>query len=190
MTIIRLFTFLLVVLTGAQSVLAQELPRSHDPKVEIYLSPSNNKKICPTNNPIINPLTNWKLNPYKNKEINPFQNTVINPQYHPNLNPNINELINPQRNINLYPSSNAVRVMYLFNKNDELAGYLTQPSQDLLLCFNVAGEWTCYYVKTPEGTYNLFEKDGTWSGNYICYDNSAGYNQFDKDGKWTGMHIK
>lgn len=190
MTTIRLILFICACFIGGFSALAQELPRSHDPKAETYLSPSTNKKICPTTNPIINPLTNWKLNPFKNKDINPFENTSINPQYKPNLNPNINELLNPQRTITLYPSSNAIRVLYLFNKSDELAGYITQASQDVLLCFSIAGEWTCYYVKTPEGTYNQFEKDGTWNGNFICYDNTAGYNQFDKEGKWTGMHIK
>lgn len=190
MTTIRPILLLFIFCSIGYTSLGQELPRSHDPKAETYLSPSINKKICPTTNPMINPMTNWKLNPLKNKDINPFENTAINPQFKPSLNPNINELLNPQRTITLYPFSNAIRVLYLFNKSDDLSGYITQASQDVLLCFSISGEFTCYYVKTPEGTYNLFEKDGNWTGNYICYDNSAGYNQFDKEGKWTGMHIK
>ena len=79
---------------------------------------------------------------------------------------------------------------YLFNKSDELIGYITQASKDILLCFDVKGEWTCYYIRTAQGTYNLFDKSGNWTGNYLCYDDKVGYNQFDKDGAWTGQHIK
>lgn len=168
----------------------QDLPVTHNPKVEIYLSPANNKKICPDNNALINPRINWKINPLKNKDLNPIENTNINPRFKPELNPAITESINPLLNIGLHPSGHQWKLFYLFNKNDELAGFLTQPSANVLLCFDVKGEWTCYYVRSAEGTYNLFDREGTWTGNYICYDNNAGYNQFDKEGNWTGMHIK
>lgn len=187
----KLYTaFLLAMLSSATGVLAQDIPITHNPKVETYLSPAKNHKISPVNNPTINPLMNWRINPAKNKDINPNENTKINPQFRPDINPNYNESINPMRKIVLHPMGQSGRLYYLFDKDDELRGYITQPSQEVLLCFALTGEWTCYYILTPEGTYNLFDTSGQWTGNYICKDNNAGFNQFDKDGKWTGMHIK
>ncbi len=181
------FIGLVVISVEAKS---QVLPVSHNPKVEVYLSPANNYKISPETNALINPRINWKINPQKNKQLNPTENTSINPQFKPELNPNVTQSINPLINISLHPSGNQWRISYLFNKSDDLVGYLTEASANILLCFDLKGEWTCYYVRSSEGSFNQFNSDGSWTGNYICYDNTAGYNQFDKDAKFTGMHIK
>jgi hypothetical protein len=78
----------------------------------------------------------------------------------------------------------------MFDGDDNIVAFMTKPSKEVLICFDVQGNWTCYYVLTPEGTYNHFEMNGEWSGNYLCPDNVGGFNVFDKEGTWTGKHIK
>jgi len=80
--------------------------------------------------------------------------------------------------------------LYLFDKEDELEGYITRYSNDLMLEFDKNAVWTCFYVRTAKGTFNQFNLSGKWTGFYLCFDSVIGYNLFDKQGEWTGKHIK
>jgi len=174
----------------AITAMAQEPATLHNPKVDLSLSPVHNRNISPEHNPGINPKTNWNINPVYNKTINPAENKRINPKTNAELNPLNNQMLNPMLYKNLNPKNAAWRGLYLYDEKDNLIGYITKPMKDVLICFDIKGEWTCYYVLTPEGTYNHFEKSGEWTGNYLCSDSSTGFNVFNKEGNWTGAHVK
>lgn len=172
------------------SLKAQEPAVKQNPKIDLSLSPEHNRNISPNYNPGINPKTNWNINPDYNKLINPEKNNKINPKLNASLNPFSNQLLNPMMYKTLNPKNSLWKGYYLYDERDNLIGFITKPMNDVLICFDLRGEWTCYYVLTPEGTYNHFEKSAEWTGNYICSDLNGGYNIFNKEGNWTGKHIK
>lgn len=183
------FLFLGVILFVFPAI-AQEPRTLHNPKIDLSLSPVHNRNISPEFNPGINPKTNWNINPAYNKVINPAENNRINPKTNADLNPMNNHLLNPMFYKNLNPKNVSWRGLYLYDEKDNLIGYITMPMRNVFICFDIKSEWTCYYVLTPEGTYNHFEKNGDWTGNYLCSDSNGGYNVFTKEGNWTGNHVK
>ena len=185
-------TLLTVILVAGVAIqgFCQGISVKHDPKHDVNLSPTHNSKINPLHNSQINPKFNWNINPQHNQIINPLTSTKINPQYNPDLNPMYNKAINPMFANHLHPKNSVWTGLYLFNAEDKLLGFVTMANQDLLLCFDEQGQWTCYYVKSPTGTYNQFSTTGEWTGSYLCADSGAGFNLFAKTGEWTGMHIK
>jgi hypothetical protein len=174
----------------AAAVFAQEPAQLNNPKIDLNISPEHNPSINPQKNPGINPKMNSNINPVVNKEINPVENKSINPKLNESINPLKNQLLNPLMYKNLYPTSSSWKGLYIYNEKDNLIGYITRPTRDVLICFDVKGVWTCYYVLTSQGTYNHFDMDGNWTGDFICSDLNAGFNIFNKEGNWTGKHIK
>lgn len=183
------FTLFCLCLQTAR-VFAQEPARLHNPKIDLNISPEHNPTINPLKNPGINPKMNSNINPVLNKEINPEENKSINPKVNESINPLKNQLLNPLLYKHLYPSSSSWKGFYIYNEKNNLIGYITRPTRNVLICFDVTGVWTCYYVLTAQGTYNHFDMDGNWTGDYICSDSNAGFNVFNKEGEWTGKHIK
>ncbi len=161
-----------------------------NPKVDVNLSPSHNQRINPNYNSSINPAFNWNYNPAENKVINPDSTEVINPLRNANLNPKESELYNPMLNNILNPRSYSWKGRYLFDSLDNLIGFVSVASQNILLCFDRKGHWTCYFIKTAKGTYNQFQLSGEWTGKFLCPDSLEGLNLFNKEGIWTGSHIK
>ncbi len=172
--------------------LAQEglVDIKHNPKVDHNLSPAFNQKINPNYNASINPNFNWNYNPIQTRLINPDSTFVINPLHNPELNPKQMEMYDPMLNNILHPRNYSWRGKYLFDSTDNLIGFITVASQNILLCFNKEGRWTCYFVRTPKGTYNQFQLTGEWTGRFLCPDSLEGFNMFTKDGVWTGNHVK
>jgi len=183
------FTLVIICLQTA-IVTAQEPAQLHNPKIDLNISPVHNPAINPQTNPGINPKMNSNINPVLNKEINPVENKTINPKANESINPLKNQLLNPLMYKHLYPGSGSWKGLYIYNEKDNLIGYITRPTRNVLICFDVKGVWTCYYVLTAEGTYNHFDMNGDWTGEYICSDSNAGFNVFNKEGEWTGRHIK
>jgi len=161
-----------------------------DPQVDHNLSPAYNQRINPRFNSSINPTFNWNYNPMENKSINPDSTSQINPLQNENVNPKVSEVLNPMLNNILHPMNISWQGKYLFDSTDHLIGFVTVASQNVLLCFNKAGQWTCYFVKTPKGTYNQFTLAGEWTGKFLCPDSVEGYNLFNKECVWTGSHLK
>jgi hypothetical protein len=188
----KLYSFVFICITCllSLSAIAQQPPQAHDPKIDLNMSPGHNPNINPQTNPGINPKMNSNLNPLVNKEINPVENILINPKINESINPIKNELLNPLFYKHLYPSSSTWKGFYIYDEKDNLIGYVSRPARNVLICFDMKGVWTCYYVITQEGTYNHFDKNGDWSGDYICSDSNGGFNIFNKEGNWTGKHIK
>lgn len=180
----------LVFLLFGKQPKAQEPSQQHNPKIDLNLSPFHNLNINPEYNPGINPVNNWNINPSYNKLINPVENGKINPKVNQEINPLHNQLLNPMMYKNLYPRNSTWKGLYIYDEKDSLIGYITKPVRNILICFDIKGNWTCYYVLTDEGTYNHFEMNGEWTGDYLCSDANAGYNVFNKQGSWTGKHIK
>lgn len=169
---------------------AQTLEIKHNPKIDLNLSPAHNAVICPEHNAIINPKLNWNINPQKNGLISPEHVDDINPVKNTSLNPLDNVEFNPMFVIWLSPKYEQWKGLYLFDKDDELQGYITKYSQELMLEFDKESVWKCFYIKTARGTFNQFNLSGKWTGYYLCFDSMVGYNLFDGQGEWTGMHIK
>lgn len=181
---------LVIICLQTATAIAQEPAKLHNPKIDLNISPVHNPAINPQTNPGINPKMNSNINPVLNKEINPVENKTINPKVNESINPLKNQLLNPLMYKHLYPSSGSWKGLYIYNEKDNLIGYITRPTRNVLICFDVKGVWTCYYVLTAEGTYNHFDMNGDWTGEYICSDSNAGFNVFNKEGEWTGKHIK
>ena len=178
---------MLVFQAGAQDGLVSV---KQNPKVDHNLSPSYNQKINPNYNYTINPAFNWNYNPIQNKSLNPDSNSNINPVQNLSLNPKESEIFNPMLNNILHPKNYSWRGKYLFDSTDNLIGFITVASQNILLCFTREGHWTCYFVKTAKGTYNQFDLTGVWTGRFLCPDSLEGLNLFTKEGVWTGNHVK
>jgi hypothetical protein len=187
----RLLAFLTVLIIFMQVRGQQDIVSvKHNPKVDHNLSPAYNERINPIQNASINPSFNWNYNPIENKSINPDSTDAINPLRNPNLNAKAIEIYNPLLNYSLNPRNYTWRGRYMFDSTDNLVGFITEASQNILLCFNKEGIWTCYFVKTSKGTYNQFKTTGEWTGKFLCPDSVEGYNLFSKEGVWTGMHLK
>jgi|GEM_PF-323061 len=184
-----LFTAFLFVHFATQ---AQDDPlfRRHDPKEDPNINPFINYQINPDSNLSINPSVNWNLNPLKDNQANPMQNSAINPMTNLQLNPQSNEVLNPVFMKSLQPSNRAWNGLFIFNDSNNLFGYISVATQNVMISFDNKGTWNGYFVRAGRQTYNYFTVPGIWTGMYLCHDNSSGYNLFDKNGKWTGIHVK
>jgi hypothetical protein len=181
---------LIIIFLQTEAIFAQQPSQAHNPKIDLNISPAHNPSINPKSNHGINPKMNSVINPFLNSEINPVENNTINPKVNEDINPLKNQLLNPLMYKHLYPTSSSWKGLYIYNEKDNLIGYVTRPSKNVLICFDEEGVWTCYYVLTAEGTYNHFDMGGNWTGEYMCSDSNAGFNVFNKEGEWTGRHIK
>jgi len=175
---------------GALCSDAQNFDERHNPGFDINLSPQHNAAIHPERNSTINPRLNWNINPYKNGLINPEKVAGINPKSNSAVNPTLHQEMNPMYSVYMLPKSETWHGLYLFDSTNNLAGYITQYSQDLLIQFNKESVWTYFYVRTAKGTYNQFNLDAQWTGSFLCFDSMSGFNLFDKQCAWTGFHIK
>jgi hypothetical protein len=164
--------------------------RGHDPKKDANLNPYINKNINPDSNLSINPSINWNLNPLKENSVNPIQNAVINPMINLQLNPQSNDVLNPVIMKSLRPSTDTWKGLFLFNDSNQLFGYISVATQNVMISFDNNGTWNGYYVKAGRYMYNYFTLFGVWTGMFLCYDNQSGYNLFDKTGKWTHIYVK
>lgn len=175
-----------------QVSLAQDFAyfRRHDPSADKNLDPYSNQQINPDSNGLINPAFNWNINPVKNNAANPLINSSINPKSNASLNPQANEVINPAVMKSLNPQRETWKGLFYYNAKNELSGYLTRATQEVLVSFDKSALFDGYYVKAGDGLYNHFTIEGKWTGYYLCYDANGGFNRFNKDGKWTGEHVK
>lgn len=181
---------ILMLLLIWQSGITQLLDTKHDPKLDINLSPASNSIINPDKNSNINPKYNWNINPIHNADVNPETNSTINPLDHFELNPDINKNLNPMYHNEYHPRNPSWKGLYIFNKSDEVIGYVSVATQQLMLLFDGQAEWTGFCVKAGNGIYNIYDIKGIWTGKYLCFDSLIGYNLFEKDGTWNGQHIK
>jgi hypothetical protein len=164
--------------------------RGHDPRKDANLNPYINKEINPDSNLSINPSSNWNMNPLRENSVNPTQNSAINPMINLQLNPQSNDVLNPVIMKSLLPSTQSWKGLFLFNESNQLFGYISVATQNVMLSFDNSGTWNGYYVKAGRMMYNYFTLFGVWTGMFLCYDNQSGYNLFDKTGKWTHIHVK
>jgi len=169
---------------------SQELLAKHNPKMDVNLSPQTNGIINPFKNSKINPKFNWNINPSKTSTLNPTVNQAINPLNNIGFNPCENQSINPMYQNLLHPKNPQWKGLYMYDKDDNLAGYITKATQDVMLCFDRNSEWCGFYVRAEQNIFNHFDMKAQFTGDFICYDSMFGYNEFGKDGEWTGRHIK
>ncbi|GAC1451151.1 MAG: hypothetical protein NVSMB7_13680 [Chitinophagaceae bacterium] len=186
----KIFTISFILLFCFTGSRAQYLNEKHNPALDVNLSPSQNYAIHPDHNSTINPKLNWNINPFKNGLINPEKVPNINPKKNKQLNPIENEEMNPMFSVYMSPKFEGWHGLYLFDTNNNLLGYITQYSQDIMLQFDKESTWTFFYVRTAKGTYNQFNLSADWTGNFLIFDSMIGFNLFDKQCAWTGMHIK
>ncbi len=171
-------------------VMGQVLDCRHDPKSDFNLSPNSNAQINPEKNSNINPLYNWNINPEHNDDVNPTLNSSINPLNHAQFNPQINRDLNPMFHNEFHPKSPQWKGLYIFDQQDQLVGYISVATQQLMLCFDSLCGWNGFFVRAANGVYNFFDTKGQWTGQFLCFDSVVGYNLFAKGGTWTGHHIK
>jgi len=164
--------------------------KGHDPRKDANLNPFLNKYINPDSNSSINPATNWNMNPLRESSMNPAQNATINPMTNRQLNPQTNEVLNPVIMKGLRPSTGTWKGLFVFNDSNQIFGYISVATQDVMLSFDNGGTWNGYYVRAGSQTYNYFTLFGVWTGMFLCFDSQSGYNLFDKSGKWTHIHVK
>ncbi len=60
-----------------------------------------------------------------------------------------------------HPRNPSWKGLYLFNRNDELVGYVSVATQVLMLSFDNQTEWTGFYVRAGNGIYNCFRCKGS-----------------------------
>lgn len=164
--------------------------KGHDPKKDANLNPFINRQINPDSNLSISPATNWNMNPLKENSVNPTRNSSINPMINLQLNPQSNDVLNPVIMRSLRPSTETWKGLFLFNDSNQLFGYISVATQNVMLSFDNSGTWNGYFVKAGRSMYNYFTLFGVWTGMFLCYDNQSGYNLFDKNARWTHIHIK
>jgi len=175
---------------GAQAVQADMAFKGHDPRRDANLNPFINNQINPDSNLSINPSSNFNMNPIRENSLNPTQNSSINPMINLQLNPQSNDVLNPVIMKGLQPSTETWTGLFLFNDSNQLFGYISVATQNVMLSFDNNGTWNGYYVKAGRMMYNYFTLFGVWTGMFLCYDNQSGYNLFDRNGKWTHIHVK
>jgi hypothetical protein len=185
-----LFSAILHWFLFGESAIGQVLDCRHDPKLDINLSPNSNSLINPEKNSTINPLYNWNINPEHNNQVNPDLNSSINPLNHYEFNPEMNKDLNPMFHNEFHPKSPLWRGLYIFDKDDELIGYVSVATQQLMLSFDRLSGWNGFFVRAANGVFNFFDSKGEWTGQFLCFDSVIGYNLFDKGGAWTGHYIK
>ena len=186
----KIFTIAALFLLGFLRSGAQNFDEKHNPGLDMNLSPQHNSAIHPARNSTINPKLNWNINPYKNGLINPDKITNINPKINSTINPLENQEMNPMFSIYMSPKFENWHGLYLFDTANNLVGYVTKYSQDLMIQFDKESNWTYFYIRTAKGTYNQFNLNAQWTGSFLCFDSMSGYNLFDKECAWTGLHIK
>ena len=164
--------------------------KGHDPRRDANLNPFINNQINPDSNLSINPSSNFNMNPIKENSLNPTQNSSINPMINLQLNPQSNDVLNPVIMKGLQPATETWKGLFLFNDSNQLFGYISVATQNVMLSFDNNGTWNGYYVKAGRMMYNYFTLFGVWTGMFLCYDNQSGYNLFDRNGKWTHIHVK
>ena len=164
--------------------------RGHDPKKDANLNPFLNNAINPDSNTSISPSTNWNMNPLRENAVNPMQNSAINPMINLQLNPQSNDVLNPVIMKGLRPSTGTWTGLFMLNDSNQIFGYLSVATQDVMLSFDNSGTWNGYFVRAGRYMYNYFTLFGVWTGMFLGYDNQSGYNLFDKNGKWTHIHVK
>jgi hypothetical protein len=164
--------------------------KGHDPRKDANLNPYINKEINPDSNLSINPSANWNMNPLKENSVNPTQNSAINPMVNLQLNPQSNDLLNPVIMKGLRPSTETWKGLFLFNDSNEIFGYISIATQNVMISFDGNGTWNGYFVKAGRFMYNYFNLFGAWTGMFLCYDNQSGYNLFDRNGKWMHIYVK
>jgi len=151
-----LFTGAFFLLVISKTCIGQSVDYKHDPKIDNNLSPNINASINPDKNSNINPKFNWNINPAHNNDVNPVFNSTINPLNHFELNPDVNKTLNPMFHNEYHPKNPSWKGLYLFNKNDDVIGYISVATQDLMLCFDSASQWTGFFVRAGNGIYNFF----------------------------------
>ncbi len=116
---------------------SQALENKHDPKIDINLSPVSNSTLNPEKNSYINPKYNWNINPMHNNDVNPEFNSSINPINHYELNPDVNKTLNPMYHNEYHPKESLPgKDCIYFNRSDELIGYISVATQQLMLSFD------------------------------------------------------
>ena len=178
-----------VCVTHAFSQGESNLPVKYNPQVDVNLSPSHNRKINPLFNSGINPKINWNINPSENTSINPSKNELINPKTNSSINPVENKIINPMFANSLHPQNLSWQGHYLFDKDDNLIGYISIASQEVMLCFDLEYKWQCYFIRSSNGNFNQFTLSGEWTGGYLSHDSSEGFNIFASNGDWAPVNI-
>jgi len=186
----KIFTISTLFLLGFLHSGAQYFDRKHNPGLDMNLSPAHNSVIHPDHNSSINPKLNWNVNPYKNGLINPDKIAAINPRQNKEMNPMENPEMNPMFTLNISPKYEYWHGLYVFDSSNNLIGYVTQYSQDIIIQFDKDSKLSFFYVRTAKGTYNQFTLDANWTGNFLVFDSMTGFNLFDKECTWTGWHIK
>ena len=186
----KIFTILAILLLSFFYSGAQNFDEKHNPGLDMNLSPRHNSIIHPNSNSSINPLLNWNINPYKNGLINPDKITSIHPKTNNALNPLTNQEMNPMFSVYMSPKFETWHVLYLFDSNNALIGYVSTYSQEIMMQFDKESNWTYFYIRTAKGTYNQFNLAAEWTGCFLCPDSMVGFNLFDKQCAWTGLHIK
>jgi hypothetical protein len=186
----KIFTISAVFIFCFLASKAQFFDDKHNPTLDVNLSPAQNNAIHPDHNSSINPKMNWNINPFKNGLINPDKVPSINPKTNKELNPTENEEMNPMFSIYMSPKFDHWHGLYLFDTSNNLVGYITKYSQEIMIQFDKESNWTFFYVRTAKGTYNQFNLTADWTGNFLVFDSMSGFNLFNKQCAWTGMHIK
>jgi hypothetical protein len=148
---------------------SQSLENRHDPKIDFNLSPTFNSTLNPEKNSNINPKYNWNINPMHNNDVNPEFNSTINPLNHFELNPDINKTLNPMYHNEYHPKNPSWKGLYIFNKTDELIGYVSIATQQLMLTFDIQGEWTGFLTKAAPGRVSISNKRKSFTnpGNHL-----------------------
>ncbi len=168
-----------------------ELPKERDPNINKTISPVDNPRINPEKNFRINPKHNWNINPSMNEGINPEKNKRINPKFNKDFSPLHNQSINPMYSFSLHPLTNQNwKGYYMFDKENNLTGYLVIANQFVVLDFDDKGIWKGYLVKTSTNTYNYFNLQDEWTRTFFCEDSMVGFNIFNAAGEWTGAFAK
>src|SRR5450755_781107 len=121
--------------------------KGHDPRKDANLNPFINTSINPDSNLAINPSSNWNMNPLREHSVNPIQNSSINPMINLELNPQSNDVLNPVIMKSLRPSTETWKGLFLFNDSNQLSGYISVATQNVLISFDDSGVWNGYYVK-------------------------------------------
>jgi len=184
------FTGISLIMLCSFAATAQDLSSKHNPKMDVNLSPNANPRINPNSNSSINPKFNWNINPIHTTSLNPIYNSAINPMNNQGYNPFVNNTINPMYQNSLHPKNPTWKGLYMYDSTDNLIGYVSVASQDVMLYFDTTSEWTGYFVRANKTMFNFFDTKGVWTGIFLCFDSVSGYNVFDKEGVWNGKHIK
>lgn len=178
-----IFCLFLAQITIAQTV---RIPADKDPRFNSFLNPNNNPDISPKFNSMLSPQFNARLNPKFNNDINPIFNTTINPYFNPELNPLYNKELDPKYNSDLNPAFHASGAVY--NLQAQMAAVLCEawPGR-VYVEFNMALEFTGYWIANGQGGFNFFDTSGDYKEVVMCPNGKGGFNIFDADLAWAAF---